>query len=142
MRIFLSLFMVVALASCTAMREANYKNIFTIAYGQEAEKTGDDTYRVSFSFIVFPSANIAEERKSLFTGLHGALARAGKSHGYTAMTTRECEGQRRRAGGSYLIQGACTAIMYQVPPEDASSILMLDDALEKAEKRRATLERI
>ena len=142
MRILVMVLLGGLLTGCAAMKEANYKNIFTIAYGQEAEQTAPNTYEVSFRFIVFPGANRAQERESLFTGLQGALARKGKDLGYLSMQLQICEGKRGRAGGSYYISGECVARMLRAEDPVGSGAILIEDALAKAEARKATLERL
>ncbi|MEM7506331.1 MAG: hypothetical protein AAF415_06265 [Pseudomonadota bacterium] len=134
--------LVFALSSCAAMRETNYKNIFKVAYAQEAEQTATDTYKVSFRFIVFPSANRAQERENMFTGMLGALARKGKALGFVTMQTHDCQGTRGRAGGSYYIEGRCSAKMFRDALEPSSEVHLIEAAHQKAEARQAQLEKL
>lgn len=141
MRIF-SIFVFLVLSNCTAMVEANYSNVFKVAYGQEAEETGPETYSVSFTFLVFPSADRAQERESIFAGMLGALARKGESLGYVSMQTHSCTGRRHRAGGSHFVSGECSAKMFKEELETSAEVHLIREAIERAEKRKAYLEKL
>lgn len=129
-----------ALASCAAMKEANIKNIFNVAYAQDAEQIAPDTYQVSFQFIVFAGQNVVQERESLRTGMLGALARKGKEMGFVGMRTQTCKGSRGFAGGTPFIRGECSALMLREAGLEGD--IVIEEALEKAAARQAQLEKL